>query len=514
MRKFNIAGVCIPDKHYMVDISNTISKAEHLIDDGEYFTINRARQYGKTTTMFMVQKKIQHRYDVIATSFEGLGSDIFKEERNFSGTVLEVFAKDIRFTNKKLSDKINKMNKNITTIEKLSSVITDICYENDKKIVLMIDEVDKSSDNQTFLHFLGMLRNKFLNRNMERDYTFHSVILAGVYDVKNLKLKLAQDEEKKYNSPWNIAVDFKANMSFNPKEISSMLEEYEKDYKTGMDIQLLSKELYYYTSGYPFLVSKLCKLIDEDLGKNWTVQGIQESVKLILKQKNTLFDDVMKNLENNKELYDSIYAQLILGHEYTFNIDNPIDQLGYMYGIFREQDNTRIIHNKIFEQRIYEYMAAKLEQRENLTPYSYKNNFIDLNGDLDVKVLLDKFQQMMKEEYSNKDKEFLEREGRLLFMAFLRPVINGVGFALKEVQISQEQRLDIVITYNNKKYVVELKKWYGEKYHQKGLDQLDKYLDNQGLKEGYLIIFNFNQNKEYINKYEGINNKQIYQVIV
>ena len=84
---------------------------------------------------------------------------------------------------------------------------------------LIIDEIDKNSDNQLFLNFLGMLRNKYLLRNEGEDFTFQSVILAGVHDVKNLKLKLRADEERRYNSPWNIAVDFNMDMSFSKEEI-------------------------------------------------------------------------------------------------------------------------------------------------------------------------------------------------------------------------------------------------------------------------------------------------------
>ena len=90
-----------------------------------------------------------------------------------------------------------------------------------------------------------------------------------------------------------------------------------------------------------------------------------------------------------------------------------------------------------------------------------------------MKLVLIKFQQFMKEQYSSKDIKFLEKNGRTLFLAFLKPIINGVGFDFKEVQISQEQRLDIVVTYNNFKYIIELKLWYGQSYHEKGIKQLD-----------------------------------------
>ncbi len=51
MKKFNTTGVCIPSKHYMVDLSERVAEIGKMVDDGKYFTINRARQYGKTTTI-------------------------------------------------------------------------------------------------------------------------------------------------------------------------------------------------------------------------------------------------------------------------------------------------------------------------------------------------------------------------------------------------------------------------------------------------------------------------------
>jgi len=64
-----------------------------------------------------------------------------------------------------------------------------------KEVILIIDEVDKSSNNQLFLSFIGMLRNKYLARETGKDFTFKSVILAGLYDVKSLRLKIRSEEE-------------------------------------------------------------------------------------------------------------------------------------------------------------------------------------------------------------------------------------------------------------------------------------------------------------------------------
>ena len=80
----------------------------------------------------------------------------------------------------------------------LSATLSEICKNSVAPVVLIIDEVDQASNYKVFIDFLGMLRSKFLKRNTRP--TFHSVILAGVYDIKNLKLKLRPDEERKYNS--------------------------------------------------------------------------------------------------------------------------------------------------------------------------------------------------------------------------------------------------------------------------------------------------------------------------
>ena len=53
VKKFNVTGVCVKEKHYMVDTGEKVEQIMKLIDEGHYFTINRARQYGKTTTLFL-----------------------------------------------------------------------------------------------------------------------------------------------------------------------------------------------------------------------------------------------------------------------------------------------------------------------------------------------------------------------------------------------------------------------------------------------------------------------------
>ena len=42
----------------MVDITDRLQYMKKMIDNGDYFCINRSRQYGKTTTLHALKKYI------------------------------------------------------------------------------------------------------------------------------------------------------------------------------------------------------------------------------------------------------------------------------------------------------------------------------------------------------------------------------------------------------------------------------------------------------------------------
>jgi len=526
-KRFNDTGVCIPHRHYMADTSVKLKQIIQLVECGEYFTINRPRQFGKTTTLFLLDKALNRRDDYLALkiSFEGIDTETHQHVDKFVRLLLEMLIRELEFLQLlELAQFTSQYLENTNTLPLLSQFITKLKRDMlpQTSLVLLIDEVDKSSNNQLFLDFLSMLRNKYLQQNEGRDHTFQSIILAGVYDIKTLKTKIRPDEASKYNSPWNIAIDFKVDLSFEPHEIETMLQDYSQDKQIQPDIKAIAARLHYYTSGYPYLVSKLCKLIDEEIlpprtNKNWSLEDVETAFKMIVDEgyTTTLFDSLTKNLENNRELYELIYHIVINGKSLKFTITNPMINLAYLYGILIPSEHKRCkIHNRIFEQRIYAHMMSKFMQ----TQYGDINGFggpeyVTAEG-LDVKLILQRFQAFMRENYGKRDRKFLEREGRLLFLAFLKPIMNGRGFDFKEPTVADERRMDIVITCQDKRYVVELKRWYGEKYHQRGLQQLSDYLDIYSLKEGYLLIYDFNKGKSYKEELIQFQDKDIFAVWV
>ena len=480
--------------------------------------INRPRQFGKTTLLYMLDRllKTKENYFPIKISFEDMGSDSYKNEAAFIEAFMLQLQLLFKISGNREMQEFIESGFTLNSIPKLGNWFTDLVMKTERKVVLMIDEVDKSCNNRLFLDFLGMLRAKYLRRSEGKDITFHSVILAGVHDVKNLKSKIRPDSDQQFNSPWNIAADFDIDLNLSQDEISRMLTDYSNERSVTLDIPFFAKELHYFTSGYPFLVSYLCKSIDEKIlpqktTKELQKEDIEQSLQMALVKSNTNFESLTKNLANNPELYEFVFKVVMHDQEFTYNPLNETISQGIMYGILKEENRRVKIHNRLYEQMIYNYMISKLETSGQVKIDPVGNSYIESDGSLNIEKVIHKFQQFMKEQYSTKDATFIERNGRLLFLTFLKPIINGKGFDFKEVQISEEKRLDVAVTYGNQKYIIELKKWYGEKAHQRGLLQLANYLERQNLDKGYLIIYDSRKqnNQTGENKIETVNSKEI-----
>jgi hypothetical protein len=477
----------------MADTSEKLAKIIQFVEHGDYFSINRGRQYGKTTTLFLLELGLSREYTIIAISFEGASDGMFETEINFCQGFLFTCSK--YFTEKGSPDSEAWTDSSVTTFDLLDIFLSKACK--DKKIVLMIDEVDKTSNNPIFLKFLGILRDKYLRRNRGLGATFQSVIIAGVYDIKNLKLKMIQagthklqDGEKRINSPWNIAIDFNVDMSLSEKEIASMLMEYEKDCNTGMDIKEVSKEIRFYTSGYPYLVSRICQKIDRETNRDWTVNGVRQAVKIILNEPNLLFDDLGKNMESNEELSNLLYDIAINGQSYSYNLTNPAMELGFIFNFLKKQDEQVVIDNLIFESVIYNHFLTKKRIKGIRIDKVLPSEIIE-NDKFNMELCVEKFAQHYYELYRESEKKFLEDECRMLFLTYLKPLINGTGFCHVESETRNAKRMDVVIDFKTEQFIVELKLWYGELSHERAYEQLFGYLKSKSKDTGYLLTFDF-----------------------
>ncbi|MGN0482453.1 MAG: AAA-like domain-containing protein [Lachnospiraceae bacterium] len=511
---FNTAAVCVPQQHYMVNIEGRLKEIKKLVDQGKYFTIHKARQYGKTTILFALSQYLEEDYDIVSIDFQTFDNAKFEDGSVFSIAFASSFLRalkrnkpvmqgDFRDACETLEQSI-RVQTPFFSLKELFEELSDICDTANKPIVLMIDEVDSATNNQVFLDFLAQIRAQYIKRFQQP--TFQSVILAGVYDVKNLKRKIRPEEEQNYNSPWNIAADFKVDLSFSKEDIVGMLAEYESDYHTGMDMERMASLLLDYTSGYPFLVSRLCQLMDEDVSVKkeygsketaWTKAGFYEAVRMILSEKNTLFESLIGKLHEYPKLNAMLRTLLFTGRSFTYGVDGSVIDMAAMFGFVKNENGTVAVANRIFETRLYNYYLSEEEmQQKDIYKASLqeRNQFV-VDGHLNMKKILEKFVMHFHDIYGNETEKFLEEEGRQYFLLYLRPIINGTGNYYIEARTRDLRRTDIIVDYHGEQFVIEMKIWHGEEYNQRGEKQLMGYLEDYHVKKGYMISFNFNKKK-------------------
>ena len=257
------------------------------------------------------------------------------------------------------------------------------------------------------------------------------------------------------------------------------------------------------TQGQPWLVNaiarecveKICKL---DYSIAITKEMARTAINSLILQRGTHFDSLMERLKEPR--VKRIIEPLLLGKD-DIGIDKTADDFLYTrdLGLIRQEEKTRRI---IPANQIYaEVMARALNfnTQDSLMKYEKYEipNYIK-EGKIDMKILLSDFQSFWREnsEIWERVYEYKEAAPHLILMAFLQRVINGGGLIQREFALGN-QRVDLCIVYENGKYPIELKIDHGEGYIKKGYSQLLEYMDKCGVSEGFMIIFDKNQGKNW-----------------
>ena len=506
MKKFNSTGLCVPRKHYMVDISDRVKQIRAMVNDGDYLCINRARQYGKTTMLAALKRALQDEYVVVSLDFQGLSHADFESEPAFSAA----FARELLVRRDygmldlpdAVSSRLEELRDGGSGSQTLATLFSALALWNNRSsqpVVLLVDEVDSATNNQVFLDFLAQLRMAYLNHEEDPSFpAFQSVILAGVTDIKHLKTRIRPENESKMNSPWNIAADFDVDMSFSTKDVAGMLAQYEADHVTGMDIYAVAEELVACTSGYPFLVSRLCQLIDVR-GLGWDHAGVNTAVRELLKDDDvSLFESLTGKLETYPGLKGTLRSLLMNGEDIDASPYDETQKQLRMFGFATERRNKLTIANRIFETLLYDYFLAE-EQGGTLREAATigRSQFVR-GGRLDMCAVLEGFRHTYVEVYGPPEEggRFLEKDGRELFLMCLKPIINGTGNYYIEAQTRDLTRTDVIVDYAGERFVVELKIWRGPRHNEEGERQVAGYLKHFGLDVGYMLSFNFNKHKD------------------
>ena len=153
--------------------------------------------------------------------------------------------------------------------------------------------------------------------------------------------------------------------------------------------------------------------------------------------------------------------------------------------------------NRIFETRLYNLFLSDEELKSNVFSREgemAKNQFVK-DGKLNMRLILERFIDTYTQVCGPLVDRFKEKDGRELFLLYLKPIINGTGNYYIEAQTRNQTRTDVIVDYLGQQYIIELKIWRGERYNADGEKQINAYLEYFGLTTGYMLSFNFNKKK-------------------
>ena len=150
MKRFNTEGACNPSKHYMVNIDDRIEYIKTLVAAGKYFTINRARQYGKTTTLNRLRRVLSEQYNILNFDFQLISSADFRTEESFVKSFSRMLMRKRKSAGipedviETLQGFISSEEKDVT-LSMLFDTIQTYCEKTDRSVILIIDEVDSAA---------------------------------------------------------------------------------------------------------------------------------------------------------------------------------------------------------------------------------------------------------------------------------------------------------------------------------------------------------------------------------
>lgn len=121
--------------------------------------MNRARQYGKTTTLSLLKESLEDEYTIFSISFEGIGTTAYESDETLSYAFLCLLNDCLVYNEVKhvpeplkelISDTAVHTAEKFSLI-KLSRLISHLCTVSDKPVILFIDEADEAGNNKSFL---------------------------------------------------------------------------------------------------------------------------------------------------------------------------------------------------------------------------------------------------------------------------------------------------------------------------------------------------------------------------
>ena len=492
-RRFNTAGPCLPEYHYMIPALRRLPEAPVLVEQRGYFVVHAPRQTGKTTAIQALAEELtaSGRYAALAFSCEtgrAAGDNYGGAQRG----VLEEIRSGAEFA---LPPRLRPPPWPAAPDESLlKTALTAWAQACPLPLVLFFDEID-ALGGQSLISVLSQLRAGYNRRPAPFPA---SVVLCGLRDVRDYKAASGGDPARLgSSSPFNIKLKSLRLGDFTPDEVGELYAQHTAE--TGQEFTpSAAARAVELTAGQPWLVNALAREVVEELAvptsSPITIDQVEHAKERLVLARATHLDSLASKLVEPR--VRRVLEPVLAGTLTEF--DAYDDDLLYTRDLGLVAPNLPVrIANPIYQEVIARILTANAEANVLADPRS----FVLPDGRFDMGRLLAEFAEFWREhsEILVRGVVYHEVAPQLVFMGFLQRLVNGGGHVSREYGVGRG-RIDLLVRwpYRDKagkrvvqREAVEMKVWRtGESDPlAKGLAQLDGYLDRLSLDTGVLVVF-------------------------
>lgn len=492
-RRFNVAGPCRPDMHYMIPAAARLPAAPGLIAQSGYFVVHAPRQTGKTTTLRALAEQLtaSGRYAALWLSCEA-GEAAGDDYERAEGIVLSSLS--LRAESALPLELRPPPWPATAPGSRIYAGLAAWARACPRPLALFFDEID-ALRGQSLISVLRQLRAGFPDRPSGFPA---SILLCGLRDVRDYKAASGGDTARLGTaSPFNVKRESMRLEDLRRDEMAALYAQHTADTGQVFNAEAIARA-FEVTGGQPWLVNALGREIVEEMAvppsEPITAAHVDEAKERLILARATHLDSLVDKLLEPR--VRRVIEPMLSGEEAEQDATYD-DDASYVRDLGLIEARPLRIANPIYKEVIVRVLGNRAEDRVVASPAA----FVLPDGRLAFRRMLRAFTRFWREHGAilATGMPYPEAGPQLVLMAFMQRIVNGGGYIDREYGVGRK-RLDVLVRYPYKgrdgarreqRRAVEMKVWRrGEKSPlSSGLSQLDGYLAGLGLSRGTLVIF-------------------------
>ena len=504
MRFFNTEGPVRPDDHYAIPPLARGNKDEilSLIQAKRYFVLHAPRQTGKTSALIALRDLLNSgeagNFRCVNVNVE-VGQVARDDVAEGMRAILSSLAMSAEmlgddFVEDVWPDLLAKAGPN----NALRRVLARWCSENPVPLVLLVDEID-SLVGDTLLSVLRQLRAGYEHRPAGFP---HSIILCGVRDIRDYRIRSSTGEVIAGGSPFNVAAKSLRLGDFTEAETRTLMTQHKEE--TGQSFTPAAlKAVWEQTQGQPWLVNALCAgaCFESEAGRDRSRAIDREAIfaareDLILSRR-THLDQLTHKLE--EERVRRVVEPILSGG----SARHQARDLEYVRDLgLLAPDSPPRIANPIYQEVVPRELGYVLQDSLDIQTTWY----VDDAGALDMPKLLTAFATFFGEHAEHwlaHLGDYREAGPQLILQAYLQRIVNSGGRIEREYGLGRD-RTDLLVLWPREagqpsdlwqRIVIECKVLRRSDRKsldgtiERGVEQTLGYMQKCHASEGHLVLF-------------------------